>query len=293
MKIKKTEMISFFFHFLLTTIGSLIYAMGISFFVNPHSIAPGGATGIAIVISRIVPLSPGMLVLLMNVPLFVIAFFRFRFRFAFLTVYTTVISACFMDYLSKTFETHIPITDSRLLAAIVGGALIALGVGFVFHGNACTGGTDVIVKLLRQKYKHFRSGVLFGAIDTAIVVASATVLGIESALYACVCIAICAFVLNYVLYSADGAKVVLIVSKSPEIIANRVLGELGVGVTYLEGQGGYSHEKRKMLLCIFRKRLYKRIRDIVSFEDPSAFMVVGSVQEVFGEGFKDQFAEEK
>ena len=133
---------------------------------------------------------------------------------------------------------------------------------------------------------------MFGIIDTVIVVMSATVLGVESALYAGVCIAITCYVLNHVLYGGDTAKIVLIVSKTPERIARRVLEEVGVGVTFLDGWGGYSHENRKMLVCVFRKHLYKRIRDIVSFEDRNAFMVVGNAQEVFGEGFKDQLTEE-
>ena len=162
----------------------------------------------------------------------------------------------------------------------------------VFHANACTGGTDIIVKLLRQRFKHFKSGILFFTTDALIILTSAERISVESALYATICVIVSSFVLDWVLYGPESAKIVYIISDASEAISSRILTEISSGVTFLEGQGAYTGEKRRVLMCVFRKHHYRKIREIVSDEDTRAFMIVSSAHEVFGEGFKNQFADE-
>lgn len=296
MQDNKKSIWAMFSRFSLLTIGSLVYALGISLLINPNSLAPGGVSGIAIVINRIISeyanIGVGTLILLINIPLLIICFFRFKLAFTISTVYSTVLTSVAVDFIEVYFEPYIPLTNNKMLAAIIGGAVIAIGIGLVFHGNACTGGTDIIVKILRQKFKQFKSGILFAITDAIIIIFSASIFGIESALYAVICIFVTSFVLDFVLYGPESAKIIYIISDVPDNISQRILTELDTGVTFLDGQGGYSGIKRKVLMCVFRKHLYKRVRDIVVAEDPNAFMIVSSAHEVFGEGFKNPFADE-
>ena len=285
--------ISFMLRFALLTLGSITYALGIALLIDPIEIAPGGVTGIAILLNHFFQgINVGTLILLINIPLLIVCFFRFKLGFTLATVYATTFSSLLVDFLQDVLGQYIPLTSNKMLGSIIGGAVIALGMGLVFHGSACTGGTDIIVKLLRQKFKQFRSGVLFAAIDAIIILSSASIFGIESALYAAICVFVTSFVLDYVLYGPQTAKLVYIISEVPDVIVDRILNELNTGVTFLEGEGAYTGNTQRVILCAFRKHLYKRIRDIVSTEDPKAFMIICSAHEVFGEGFKNPFADE-
>ena len=279
--------------FALLTLGSLLYAFGVAAFIDPHNIAPGGITGIAVMINRSIGIELGLTIFLLNVPLLIWAFFRFKVQFTVSTIYSIVVISATTDLLSGIFaKYHILLTENALLGSIFGGIIIAIGIGLVFHANACTGGTDIIVKLLRQRFKHFKSGILFFTIDALIILTSAAQISIESALYATVCVIISSFVLDWVLYGPESAKIVYIISDESEVISKRILNEISSGVTFLEGEGAYTGTKRRVLMCVFRKHHYRKIREIVSSEDTRAFMIVSSAHEVFGEGFKNQFADE-
>ena len=278
---------------LLMTVGAFIYAFGVTTFIEPCRIAPGGVTGVAILIHQYVSqLNTGELIIIINIPLLIIALFRFKLRFTLGTIYTTLINAFFIDHIGKWFAGSIPFTDNRLLGVAFGGAAMALGMGLVFHGHACTGGTDILVKLLRQKFKHLKSGMMFFILDAIIIGCSAFKFDIEGVLYAIVSVLTCSFVLDLVLYGPDGAKVIYVMSNKPDDISKRLLSETDCGVTFLEGQGGYSYESRRVLMCAFHKHLYQRVREIIAEEDPNAFMIVSSAHEIFGEGFKNPFADE-
>lgn len=140
MRITNNRILHSIYQFLLLTVGAAIYACGVSFLVDPNNIAPGGVTGIAILLSRIVPMLPGTIILLINIPLLVIAFFRFKLRFTLSTVYTTLLTSTLINNIPTIFPAHVPLTNNYMLAAIIGGAVIAVGMGLVFHGGACTGG---------------------------------------------------------------------------------------------------------------------------------------------------------
>ena len=115
---------------------------------------------------------------------------------------------------------------------------------------------------------------------------------IENALYAGIALAISSIVLDLVLYGPDEAKSVMIISDRAEDVAKRILEELDIGVTYLQGRGAYTGAEKQVLLCAMRKTLFPKVRQIVQQEDPAAFMIVSSATEIFGEGFKDHFTEE-
>ncbi len=276
------------------TAGAVIYSLSISLFLDPHNLAPGGVSGISILLNRLLPvIETGTWILLLNIPLLVLGLFKFGKAFLLSTVYTTVAASLLVDAEGYLMRNRPLITENVLLAALVGGALLALGMGIVFRSGGTTGGTDILVKLLRRKFRYLKSGVLMMITDAVIVTLSVPVLGsLEPALYAAVSLVVTSYLFDKVLYGTDGAKLFYIISSRPEAIADRILKELDLGATYLSAEGAYTGEDKRVLLCAARKQLAPKIRDIVKSEDPTAFLILSPATEVFGEGFKSQSAEE-
>ncbi|MDE7113951.1 MAG: YitT family protein, partial [Acetatifactor sp.] len=176
--------------------------------------------------------------------------------------------------------------------AMVGGALIAVGMGLVFKAGATTGGTDIVVKLLRLKMPFMKTGSLFLTLDAIVVTTSALLFrDIERALYAGMAIFITSVVLDVVLYGRDGAKLIYIIIDHHETITKRLLEELDIGVTYVNGSGAYSGKQKNVIMCVIRKNLSAKAEEIVKEEDPLAFMIITSATEIYGEGYKNLFSE--
>ena len=275
--------------FLLITLGCLVYSCGIALFLDPARMIPGGVSGIAIAVSHLTDkVSTGNVILMINIPLLLLGLWKFGKSFLFSTVYATVLSSVFIDLINKIVTPYLPLTEEMILVALVGGALAGLGVGLVFRGGGTTGGTDIITKMIRLKHPRFKTNTIFLAVDSTIVAAAAIIFkDVDTALYSAITLVVFSKMLDIVLYGPDGAKMVYIISDRPEEIADRLLLDLDVGVTYLNGIGAYSGQEKKVLMCASRKHIFPRIREVVSDVDDMAFMIVGSAQEIFGEGFKN------
>ena len=270
------------------TVASILYAVAVSLFLDPNALAPGGVTGIAIILNRITGLETGTLVLIINIPIIAVGTWKFGWRFILSTMYCTAITSGFINLLAPFGAA----TSDPFLAAVAGGALMAMGIGLVFKAGATTGGTDIIVKLLRLKFPYLKTGVLFLITDALIVAASALVFkNVDVALYAGLVVFINSVLLDVVLYGRDGAKLIFIISDRHEAITKRVLEELDIGVTYISGSGAYSGKEKNVIMCVMRKQLSPRAETIVREEDPRAFMIVTSATEIFGEGYKSIYSE--
>lgn len=279
--------------FILITIGAFIYSMGISIFLDPNNLAPGGTTGIAIIISNFTNLRTGTLVLLINIPILIFGWWKFGVRFILSTIYVTFVSSFFINGMNEYIVKYGVITHDFLLSGTAGGSLMAIGMAMVFRQGATTGGTDIIIRALRQKYKHVKSGTIFIISDAIIVSASAIIFkNIEIALYAAITIVISNFVLDFALYGGDSAKLLYIISDNNEKIALRILEELDIGITYLKAEGAYTGNDKKVVMCVCRKYNYTKIREIVREEDINAFFIVSNSNEVFGDGYKSHMTEE-
>lgn len=274
--------------YLLMTVSCLCYAAAISLFLDPNNLAPGGVSGISIILNRLIPISTGNLILLINIPILLLGLWKFGFKLILSTLYCTVLSSVLTNVLSG----YGAVTKDPLLAALVGAGLVAVGLGGVFKAGATTGGTDIIIKLLRLRYPHMKTGALFFMIDATIVAASVFVFqDLDRALYAGIAVFVTSFTLDLVLYGRDGAKLIYIISDNAEKITERLLEELDIGVTYVKGQGAYSGKEKKVIMCVMRKQLAPRTEEIVKEEDPEAFMIISSATEIYGEGYKSYFSE--
>ncbi len=274
--------------YLLMTVSCLCYAAAISLFLDPNNLAPGGVSGLSIILNRLIPIGVGNLILIINIPILLLGLWKFGFKLILSTLYCTVLSSLLTNVLSG----YGAVTGDPLLAALVGAGMVAVGLGGVFKAGATTGGTDIIIKLLRLKYPHMKTGALFFMTDVMIVAASVLVFqDLDRALYAGISVFVTSFVLDLVLYGRDGAKLIYIISDNSEKITERILEELDIGVTYVKGQGAYSGKEKKVIMCVMRKQLAPRTEEIVKEEDPEAFMIVSSATEIYGEGYKSYFSE--
>lgn len=263
---------------------SLLYAAAIALFLDPNQLAPGGVSGIAIILNRLTNLPTGTLILLMNIPLLALGMWKLGWKFVLSTVVAVAASSVFTDLLAP----YGPLTTDPLLAACAGGGLLAVGMGILFKLGATSGGTDILIRVIKLKYKHLKTGSLFLATDCCVIAASALVFGdMDLALYAAIATIISSFCLDLVLYGRDEAKLVYLITDHEKAIADRLMEELEIGVTYLQGQGAYTRDNKKVILCAMQKRLLPKVQEIAMEEDPFVFLIVTSASEIFGEGFKD------
>lgn len=273
---------------ILIAAASVIYAIGISLFLDPNNLAPGGVTGIAVILNRLCGIETGTLYFLLNVPIVLLGLWKFGLRFMGKTAYAIVMTSCCTNLLSG----REPLTTDPLLAALAGGVLIAVGIGLVFKSGATTGGMDIIIKIIRQKYRHLKTGFLFQCTDMVIVAVSGFVFkDLNIALYALIAVLISGRALDYVLYGQDEARMIYIITSKPKEVGQKLLEDLDVGFTYLQGRGGWTRQEKEVIFCVIRKQLAPRVEEIVKEEDPAAFMIITSASEIYGEGYKDLFAE--
>lgn len=274
--------------YLMITAASFLYAVAVSLFLDPNSLAPGGVTGIAIIMNRLSGLETGTWVLIINIPIIILGMWKFGLHFILSTLYCTAVTSFFINLLANFGVA----TEDRFLAALVGGALMAVGIGLVFKAGATTGGTDIIVKLLRLRFPHLKTGSLFLITDATIVTASAFVFkDLDVALYAGLVVFVNSVLLDVVLYGRDGAKLIFIISDVHASITKRLLEELDIGVTYISGTGAYSGKEKSVIMCVMKKQISAQVEVIVREEDPDAFMIVTSATEIFGEGYKSIYSE--
>ena len=277
--------------YLVITLGSVIYAAGISMFLDPNNLAPGGVSGIAIILNNFIkPINVGTIIVLINIPIMIIGVIKFGFRFLCSSIYAVAVSSAALEIFDRTVGS---LTSNPLLAAIAGGTLQAVGIGLVFRTGATTGGTDIIVRLLRLKFRYMKTGTIFLMIDGVIIAASGIVFkDLDIALYAALSLTVYMMMFNSVLYGGSEARLIYIISGSRERIASRLMTELDAGATIIEGKGAYTGQDRDVLMIVLRMRSLPEARDIVREEDKNAFMIVTKATSVFGEGFKSHDEEE-
>lgn len=269
-------------------IGSFIYACGISLFLDPNNLAPGGASGLAIVLNRICNIETGTLYFIINVPIMVIGLWKYGVRFIASTFFSILLNSIFTNRLAKLGA----LTDDLFIATMAGSVLVGVGVAIVFKSKATTGGTDIIVKVLHDKYKHIKTGVIFLLTDIVIVAFSGLVFkDINIIMYALVSVFVQGKVLDIVLYGGDEAKLFYIISDNPDAISERIMKDIDITVTFLKGKGAYTGKEKQVILCVARKQQGPAIEEIVKAEDKDAFMIISSANEIYGEGYKNIMSE--
>lgn len=268
--------------------GAFLYSLSISLVLSPNNLAPGGISGVAIIINYVTGFPIGIMTFILNLPLLAISIFKFGKSFFASTMFALAAGSVFTDMLAG----FAPLTDDYILAAIAGAALNGIGLGIIFRCGSTSGGTDIIVRLLKLKFPYMGAGMLFAVTDMFIVAASGIVFrNIEAAMYAAICVILAGIIMDKVLYGTDAAKLVYIISDKNQEITRAILDKLDIGVTFIDGKGAYSNIRKDIILCAMKKQRLPQVREIIKETDSNAFLIITSATEVVGLGFKSYYDE--
>lgn len=264
-------------------LGSLIFALGFDLFLVPNDLNAGGISGLSMIIVHLLGVgSVGVVTALINLPLFAIAGLKIGRKFFVGSLIGMAASAVFIDLLAGIPQ---PQTEP-LVGALYGGAACGFGLGLVFAAGASTGGSDIIVRLMKRRWQNVPIGSIAICFDLVIVLLTGLVYwDISRALYSGVTIFLTGQVIDAVVYRFDYSKVALIISKQYDAIAKMVTTELDRGVTYLDGEGYYSGQATKVVLTAVKKQQLADLKRQVSEIDPDAFIIVQEAHQVLGDGF--------
>lgn len=279
--------------YFLITIGSLLIAISMNLFLIPNKIAPGGVSGLATVIYYLSDkkFQVGTVMLVLNIPLFIIGIKSIGKGFILRTIFGTIVLSLFIDISSdivkKIFLKYF-IDGDLMLHAVYGGLLMGVGLGLVFRAGATTGGTDMAAIMVNRLLRSFTVGQILLFIDTLVII-SATIAfrSFTLALYALIALFVSSKAIDFVVEGVNFSKAVLIISDNWDEISNKILKDMDRGVTLLSGKGMYTGNDKMTLLCIVYRGQLHTLKKIVKQVDKESFVIVTDVREVLGEGFKN------
>lgn len=279
---KKSEYV---IKYAVITLGAMLFAAGFQFFLYPNAIIVGGVSGIAMIINMLTKLPVGLLSIVLNIPLFLIAWKQFGTRFVVSSFIGMLLSSVFVDIFAAI---QYSATNDMLLACIIGGAVKGLGLGMIYYAGATTGGSDIVAKFVRRRFPYVNFGTIVLLTDCVIIAVFALVFDkVEAAMYAVIAMFIVSKVIDLVLYGIDNSNVCYIISNESAKITDAITERLNRGVTILEGQGAYSHQNKQVLLCVIKRHQIAEIRKLIRDIDINAFFIVTDAKNVFGRGFGD------
>lgn len=268
---------------LLLICGSFVAGVGLNLFLEPFGIAPGGLSGVAVLISHIAGdiIPVGLLTFLLNIPLFIPGYKYLGREFILKSVIGTVMFSVAIDVTS--FFVGKLQGEDILLYALWGGAAIGLGFGMIFRGGASTGGTDIAARLLQRKISLLTIGQAVLWFDIIFLVIVAVVYrSVESAFYTGIAVFVSSKVVDFVEAGINYAKEVCVFTEKPDGIAQEIMSKLERGVTKVDAEGMYTGNKKYMLICVVYNRQVSEVRHIVDKYDPDAFITIKEVRETKG-----------
>lgn len=266
-----------------TILGSAIFALGFDLFLIPHELNTGGVSGLSMVIEKLVGIgSVGVIQILLNVPLFLLGGFKIGKKFFVGSLLGMISSSVFIDLFSGF---PVPQTE-MLLGVIYGAVLCGVGIGMVFAGGTSTGGSDILVRLLKLKYRNVPVGQICLCIDLFVAVLTGIVFeDVSKTLYTGITVFVTSRVMDAVVYRFDYSKVALIITKEYEQVARQVGDKLRRGCTFLHGEGAYSGRQTKVVLTAVKRQQLAELKELVTQIDPNAFIIVQEAHQVLGDGF--------
>ncbi|PMQ02482.1 MAG: hypothetical protein CBR30_02260 [Dictyoglomus sp. NZ13-RE01] len=262
--------------------GVLLVALSIVVFLAPNKLVGGGVSGIAIILYHLFKFPIGIVMLILNIPIFILGIKLLGIHFGIKTLLGTILLSVLVDFFNL-FPVQ-PISNT-FLATIYGGLIAGLGLGIVFKYGGSTGGTDVLAQILSH-YTGLNLGQALLIIDGIIVLTAGFIFNFELALYALLVIFIQGYAIDLVQQGLSYTKSALIFSDKPRELGKKILEELGRGATIFYGMGLYSGQEREILYCVVSQQEVGRLKEIIHKNDPKAFVVISPAHEVLGEGFK-------
>ncbi|WP_024622539.1 YitT family protein [Metaclostridioides mangenotii] len=270
---------------LILVVGCFLMAASLNLFFNPHSIAPGGLTGLAVVINTISPIPLWVVNLVLNIPLFVLAYKILNRK----DCIKTVLGILLLTLALKLTDNlaMLDVTNDIILAIISGSILMGFGHGLIFRINGTTGGTDLIGLLLNKYIPSLSVPVLMGVVDSVVVALSGIVTGkIEIALYSTLALYIIVKMSDLMIEGFDYSKSFMIISDKYKDINQIIMEDLERGATILNGEGAYTGSDKKVILVVVAKKEVVKLKKLVKEIDPNSFIIITDIHEAVGNGFK-------
>lgn len=289
MSISKKAMKTFAVDMVYNIIGSLIYGVGIYMFVKTADFAPGGLTGLALVLNHQFGLPIGAMTIAMNIPLIMISYRIIGKGFIFKSFCSMLTSSLFLDYLfphlPQVFTCEYP--GDQLLAALYGGVFCGAGIAMYLMRGSSSGGIDFLTLSIKTLRPHMTIGVLTSAVDIIVVCLGGLVFGrVEAALLGMLTTIVKSFVMDKIVYGSDRGKLVLIITKQSKEVAEHVMSVCHRGTTSISAIGNYTNEERFVVLCACSRSQVHLVKRAALETDPAAFVMMTDTSEVYGRGFK-------
>ncbi|MEF9990598.1 MAG: YitT family protein [Romboutsia sp.] len=270
---------------LVLMVGCLLMSISINLFFNPHSVAPGGLTGFAIVVNSVFKVQLWAINLTLNIPLFICAYKILTKKDCIKTIIGIIVLTMGLKLTEDLVL--INITDDVLLASISGAILMGVGLGLIFRINGTTGGTDLIGLILNKLHPSLSVPILMGAADCIVVILSGVISKeIEISLYSAISLYIIVKVSDLIIEGVDYSKSFTIISDYSREISVKIIEELDRGATILKGEGVYTGDEKNVLLVVVSKRQVVSLKHLVKKIDPDAFIIISDIHEAVGNGFK-------
>ena len=267
-----------------TALGSTLFALGFSCFLFPNEISTGGISGLALILVELLGFgSVGTVSIVINLPLFALAGVKVGRRFFLGSLLGMLVSSVLIDLFAG-----IPMLPMEtLVGALYGGTLCGLGLGTVFASGASTGGSDIVVRLLKLRWRDIPIGQISMCFDAVVAVITGLVFrDLNKALYTGITVFLCGKVMDAVIYRFDYSKVALIMTKEHRRVAEAISARLDRGATFLNGEGSFTHQEMKVVLTAVKRQQIAELKELVMEIDPEAFVIVQEAHQVLGDGFR-------
>ncbi|MBM6833519.1 hypothetical protein B5F82_07415 [Megamonas hypermegale] len=273
----------YFLQYSMIVIGALISAISCNLFLIPNHFLSGGITGIAIIFHYLFDLPIGIQNIVFNIPILYIAYHFFGKIYFINTILGTFLYSTFID-LTSFLTPLTPLHNNPMLSAIVAGVVSGIGFGLILRASANTGGADVVAALIRKLYSY-NIGTMIFALNCLIVLCGLVLFSFEAAIYTLIYMYIMGEVDNRIVTGFNKRKSIMIVSDKSEEIAEHIMNELGRGVTFIEGEGGYTHTKKRILYVVITLTQLSKVKEIALKSDAKSFFIISNASEVNGKGF--------
>ncbi|WP_244833642.1 YitT family protein [Clostridium sp. BJN0001] len=269
--------------YIFITIGVCFDIISLEYFFFPNSIANGGVTGLALIVNSLFKINTGIVMLICNVILFILAFVFIGGRFGIKSVYAAF-TLTFGIVVFEKFLVSMPVTDNLILASIFGSLILSIGTALMYSQNATTGGTSITAKLL-SKYFHidFGKGLLIS--DSIVVLLALYTFGVELGLFGLISIYITGTLIDKLIYGFNLSKQIMIFTSREKLISNYIIKNISRGCTVFYGKGGFTGKNTCMVLTILKRSQFIKLKKFIKENDPKAFITVAETTEVLGKGF--------
>lgn len=275
----------FIFESIGLVLGCIFMSIGINMFLKPYTIAPGGLSGLSMVVGKVTGLPMSIVMLVIGIPLIV---FSVKILGIKNSIKTLIGMSVFSAILSITsYLSNVHVTEDVLLCSISGALCLGIGLGIILKMDASTGGTDLIALMLNKVFPNVPLSKFMVMLDGMVVISAGLASkNLETALYSGVALYIIVKLVDAIVSDFNYSKAFMIISNEPNVLRDGITREIKRGVTFLQGKGGYTNEDKNVLLVVVSKNEEVHLKKVIKNIDPSAFIIVSDVHEVLGEGFK-------